>query len=166
MKNSKWFIMSILMILYACGSVEKENFLPTKIENQYYFVAERANPTDRHTLDRVVSNLPNGNLTRMLQLDLGHYLKVNKDSLKVDLPYFGRAYRSKYGEKDGGFKFETDKFSVFKLQTPQKITYKIVPNKEKNIHQIILEVYQDNRRASVYIYSNDRQPISYDGFLE
>ena len=119
-------------------------------EQRYHFNAETAYP-------------PKG---RMIQLSPGYTLKVSKDTVECDLPYFGRAYSGGFGStSDGGIKFTSVKFD-YESKTGKKggwiITIK--PKDDVDAQQLLLNIY-DNGTASLNIISQNRQPISYKGYI-
>ncbi|WP_435522435.1 DUF4251 domain-containing protein [Chryseobacterium indoltheticum] len=85
--------------------------------------------------------------------------------MEVSLPYFGRAFTSTYGTSDNSYRFTSKDYAVTKTQSKKgNWVYKIKPNDVKNVSDINIEIFK-NGRASTSIRSNDRQPISYDGYI-
>ncbi len=94
-------------------------------------------------------------------------IKITKDSTYSFLPYYGEAYQVKYGNTDGGIKFETVMYN-----------YEIEFNDRTSFYEIKFEVIDPietfkvnlNISSSGYgnlkIISNTRQAISYDGILD
>ena len=48
---------------------------------------------------------------KTVQLTSEYFLKLNGDSLSVDLPYYGRSYSSDYGSTDLSIQFDTYQFT-------------------------------------------------------
>ena len=93
-------------------------------------------------------------------------LVVSKDTVTSDLPYYGRAYQSDYGSSGGGIKFTSTDFNY--TATGRKKggwEISIKPNDYKKVQQIILTIFEDGH-TSVQVSSSDKQPISFDGYIE
>lgn len=118
-------------------------------EQRYFFIAQSTTPS-------------RGGLR---QLTGGYTLRVTKDSLVSDLPYFGRAYTASYGSTDGGIKFISVDFG-YKAEPRKKGGWNITLNpKEINTcREMNLMVFEDGT-ASLNVSSNDKQPISYKGII-
>jgi hypothetical protein len=118
-------------------------------EQRYFFIAEST------TLSR-------GGLR---QITGGYHLRVSKDTLVSDLPYFGRSYTGSYGTSDGGIKFTSVDFG-YKAEPRKKGGWNITLNpKEMNTcREMNLLIYEDGS-ASLNVSSNDKQPISFKGII-
>jgi len=97
---------------------------------------------------------------------VGYTLKVSPDTIVCDLPYYGRAYTAPIGTSDVGMKFTSTQFE-----------YAVKPKKKKGwIISIRTQDLSDNVRgtltvfengtASLFLSSNNRQSISYNGLVE
>ena len=100
------------------------------------------------------------------QLTIGYILKVKPDSVTCDLPYFGRAYQATPGSSEGGIKFISTKFEY--SSAPRKkggweITIK--PKDITDVRQLFLTVF-DNGNTTLNVSSNNRDPISYAGYID
>jgi len=132
----------------------------------FSFRAERATPTNYDVIN-VMNALPNTTSTRILDIAGGNYsIDLKKGQLEVYLPYFGRVFNPTYGNTDkAGYRFTSKDFVVSKTQGKKgKWIVKIKINDQSNADEIIIEIFK-NGRAFTSIRSNDRQPISYDGFI-
>ena len=134
------------------------------ISNQEFtFMAQKANPLDT-SVNNVMNSMP-GMTNRILNLDYGYTVKVEKDKLTVNLPYFGRSYTPSYNSTNIGFNFESKDFSIYKAEGKKKSQLLTFNIKDQNtFKKFYLEIFE-NGRAYLSIDSNDRQPISYDGFI-
>ncbi|MBC7827008.1 MAG: DUF4251 domain-containing protein, partial [Chitinophagaceae bacterium] len=95
----------------------------------------------------------------------GYTLLVSNDTLVSDLPYFGRAYSAGYGT-DGGIKFTSTKFeSSVKSRKKEGWDLNIKPTDITNIEVLIITVHESGT-ASLQVKTRDRQPISFDGYIE
>ncbi len=95
----------------------------------------------------------------------GFELRLNKDTLSSYLPYYGRAYIAPINPGDAGLNFiSTDfNYSIFaSAKDGWDISFK--PKESRNINSMRLHV-SSTGYASLSVSFNDRQPISYDGYI-
>lgn len=163
-------LLASLMMALGLSSCHNQKMTQTAVPEGFWgttteftFLARRAIPNNMDVV-RVMNALPNTNSSQMLDLDPGYTLSLKNDSLKVDLPYFGRVYNASLNPSKNGLKLETQDFSVALTATKKNNLYKIKVN-HSEINQIFIEVFP-NGRAYVSIDSNDRQPISFDGEMK
>jgi hypothetical protein len=157
----------LTLMFYSCSAQNTTdsqtlNFLVTSEE--FTFHAERANPMNYDVI-KTLNSIPNNPSTRILQLDAGSYtIELRKGKMEVVLPYFGRAFNSNYG-RDNSYRFTSKDYTVTKSQSKKgNWVFKIKPNDVINVSDINIEVYK-NGKAFTSIRSNDRQPITYDGYI-
>lgn len=100
------------------------------------------------------------------QLTPGYELKVRKDTIEAYLPYFGRAYTATIGSNDGGIQFKTTDFK-YTLTEAKKGGWNItiVPKNSGDTRQLTLYVSQAGY-ASLQVTSNNRQSISFNGYIQ
>lgn len=100
---------------------------------------------------------------RTVQLTSGYYLKLNSDSLGVDLPYYGRAYSSDYGSTDVSVQFKTNQFT-YSADSVKKGGWDItiVPKNQPKANKIFISITASGY-STVQITSNSRQAVSYYG---
>lgn len=155
-------------VLHSCATknyVDQATLAEWLSKDTFTFMAQRANPMDFAAVNRVTTSIPGAIPSRVLELDYGYTLELNKDTLKIHLPYFGRAYTAHYGTADTGFKWESKDIILHKSEGKKKSSiYTIKVTDKPNIQRIILEIFP-NGRANLSIQSTDKQPISYDGYL-
>lgn len=98
-------------------------------------------------------------------LSPGYTLKVSGDTVIADLPYFGRVYQPSLSS-DGGIKFTSTKFE-YSSTDRKKGGWDIVikPKDASNVQEVSLTVFEDGS-SSLRISCSDRQPITYNGFIE
>ncbi|WP_345207219.1 DUF4251 domain-containing protein [Chryseobacterium ginsengisoli] len=163
------FIFGFLMIFQNGFSQTKANSQTiTELINtdDFSFRAERATPTNYDVIN-VMNSMPNSTSTRILDLSGSNYsVDLRKDKLEVTLPYFGRVFNPTYGNtSQNSYRFTSKDFAVTKSQGKKgKWIVKIKVNDQSTVDEIIIEVFK-NGKAYTSIRSNDRQPISYDGFI-
>lgn len=103
---------------------------------------------------------------RMRQLTPEYDLTIRPDSVIAFLPYFGRAFTATVGPVDGGIKFTSTDFnysSVKKKKNRWEIT--IIPKDGSDVRSLNLTVF-DNGRASLQVINNNRDGISYNGYIQ
>ena len=103
---------------------------------------------------------------RTVQLNSEYDLKVSADTVRSYLPYFGRAYSAPIGSRGGGYDFTSNQFEYVQNDR-KKGGWNIVirPNDVNDVREMYLTIFE-NGSASLRVVSNNREPISYNGFLE
>jgi hypothetical protein len=102
---------------------------------------------------------------RLRQLTSDYDLQVSKDVIISQLPYFGRAYSAPINPSDGGIQFTSKDFE-YTLTDKKKggwdvtIKFKDV----KDVQQMQLSIF-NNGTASLQVTSNNRQAISFSGYI-
>jgi len=163
-------IISVTILILFFQSCSSQKTTDSSIVNsvvsseEFTFHAERANPMNYDVIN-ALNGIPNNPSTRILQLDAGSYtIELKKGKMEVVLPYFGRAFNASYG-KDNSYRFTSKDYTITKSQTKKgNWIFKIKPNDVNNVSDINIEVYK-NGKAFTSIRSNDRQPITYDGYI-
>lgn len=117
----------------------------------------------RNYVFKAQTALPASGSTRQLTSDFD--LRISKDTIISDLPYFGRAYTAPLNPAEGPLRFTSTDFQY--TATPKKkggwdIT--ITPKDLQDPRQLTLSVF-DNGTASVVVTSYNRQPISFNGYV-
>ena len=98
------------------------------------------------------------------QLTSEYDLKLLGDSMVAYLPYFGRAY-GPIDPREGGINFTSTNFE-YKTKSKKKGGWdvSINPSDTKDVRQLYLNI-SSNGNASLQITSNNRQTISYHGYI-
>ena len=100
------------------------------------------------------------------QLNNDYYtLRITKDAITSDLPYFGRAYTAPIDPTQGGMQFTSKKFDYSVKEKKRKWEITIKTKDVNDAAQMQLTVY-DNGTAYLQVNSTNRQPISYNGVIE
>jgi Domain of unknown function (DUF4251) len=112
----------------------------------------------------VESVTPAGGRTR--QLTPYYSLKIFGDTIKSDLPYYGRAYTAPLNPSEAGINFTSTRFDY--KSSPRKkggwdIT--IAPHDANDVRELSLTVFE-NGTASLFVSSNNKQNISYYGEIK
>ncbi len=157
----------LLMILQSCGStgsLPREKVASLLQSKEFTFMAERAIPTNFDVIN-VMNSLPANNANRMLNLDYGYTIRLKSSELLVELPYFGRMFNSSYDTNKNSFRFTSKDYTVNQSEGKKgNQIFTIIPKDQQEVRRIIMEVYP-NGKAYVSIDANDRQAISYDGYI-
>jgi hypothetical protein len=98
------------------------------------------------------------------QLTGGYDVKILGDSLVSYLPYFGRAYSVTPGQR-GGINFTSTKFD-YKLSPRKKGGWNITirPSDTRDVRELNFTI-SENGYATLQVNSNNRQPISFYGYI-
>jgi len=142
---------SSFVILNAQESKENKYAVIKNIveAKQYVFIAESALPV-------------NG---RNRQLSPGYKLELRMDTLISDLPYFGRAYTAPIDPAEGGIQFTSVDFE-YQANPGKKGSWdiSIKPKDGKGVNRFSLYISKSGR-ASLQVVSNNRQTISFNGYI-
>lgn len=131
---------------------DKKSMIQNSIDaRQYIFVAQTATP------------LRGGGLR---QLTSSYDLRVSKDTVVSNLPYFGRAYVAPMNPAEGGLNF-TSLSSAYAVKMKKKGTREITINTKSadDTQRMLLTVF-DNGSASLQVTSNNRDPITFSGYVK
>lgn len=105
--------------------------------------------------------LPMSGTSRQLTSD--YDVRFLGDSIVAYLPYFGRAYSAGYGE-GGGIDFTSTNFDYTAKQRKKGWDISIKPKDAKDVQQLNFTV-SENGYATLQVTSNNRQPISFNGYI-
>ncbi len=162
-------MLSFLLFFENCSSQSNTNpqAVTALVNSQdFSFQAQRASPTNYDVIN-VMTSMPNAPGTRILDLTGGNYsIDLKPNNLEVVLPYFGRVFNPTYGNtSQSSYRFTSKDFTVNKTQNKKGVwIIRIKTNDVKTVDEIIIEVTKSGK-AFTSIRSNDRQPISYDGYI-
>ncbi|WP_027375902.1 DUF4251 domain-containing protein [Kaistella palustris] len=158
-------IIGLLMLSCATHTaVSPSNVAGILQSGEFTFMAERANPSGNDVIN-VLNSLPRTSSAQMLNLDPGYNLEIRKNVIKAELPYFGRMYMPTMNQEKNSYRFTSNDFTINKTDGKKgSVIYNIAAKDQQNDTQMILEVYS-NGKAYLTVRSNDRQSISYDGYV-
>lgn len=166
----KKIIMIFCVLLLFVQSCTSQTYMdPKSLENamntsELTFVAESAIPTNYDVIN-VLNSIPNSTSSRILNLTSGYTVILKKSVLDVNLPYFGRSFSPSRDPSKSGYTFTSKDFTVTKTAGKKGLTIlEIKVNDQHTAPTIVIEVFK-NGKALVSVDSNDRQPISYDGYI-
>lgn len=118
--------------------------------SQFVFVANQVSPLRGRTR----------NLTST------YTVKVTKDTLDCDLPFFGRATQAPMDPSQGGIQFVSNKFSydvVTKKEDQWNVTIK--PGDNTSVQQLFFTIFS-NGSANLNVISTYRDAISFSGHIK
>jgi hypothetical protein len=102
---------------------------------------------------------------RIVYLNSEYDLAVSGDTLRAYLPYYGRAYSAPIDGRGGGIDFTSTNYEYSKKSRKKggwEITFK--PKDVTDVREMFLTVFE-NGTSSLRVYSNNKEVISYNGFL-
>lgn len=161
MKNSQKSIITAIflsILLFSSGLYaqkkdnDKKAVIRQLVENRnYVFKVQTVQP---------MQPSPNRQITS------DYDLKISPDTVISYLPYFGRAYVAPIDPSQGGIKFTSTKFE-YTSKERKKGGWDILikPQDTQEARQLVLTV-SDNGYATLQVLSNNRQPISYGGYID
>jgi hypothetical protein len=160
MKNNIKYSRLFLVVIIACAlfpitvaaqnKKDKKEQIKSMVEAQnYVFKAQTA--------------LPTSGATRQLTSDFD--LRISKDTIISDLPYFGRAYTPPLNPSEGPLRFTSTDFQ-YSVANMKKGGWQvtITPKDVQDPRQLNISIFE-NGTASVIVTSYNRQPISFNGYI-
>lgn len=107
--------------------------------------------------------LPTTGITRQLTTDFD--LRVTKDTIVSNLPYFGRAYSAPVNPAQGPLQFTSTDF-LYTMADRKKGGWDIMitPKDVQDPRQMALSITESGY-ASLTVTSTNRQPISFNGYI-
>jgi len=129
---------------------DKETNIQTMIDDhRFVFTAQSAHPTRG----------------QVMQLNGQYDLKISPDTVRGYLPYFGRAYSAPVDGRGGGIDFVSKDFH-YRQKNRKRGGWEISvkPKDINDIREVFLTIFE-NGSASLRVFSNNREVISYNGYL-
>lgn len=113
---------------------------------------------------RAQSIVPMTGITRQLT---GLYdLSVSDSEITSFLPYMGRIYMPLMDPAEGPLRFTSKDFAYNASENRKKgWTISIKPKDVRSVREFTLNV-QDNGNATLQVTGNDRQPVTFYGYIE
>jgi hypothetical protein len=155
----KRFLLTILM--FVCLQSFAQSGADQKKQDQYAHLKNQMD-TKKFRFHAMSATSMKG-ATRQLTSD--YFLKLNEDSLSVELPYYGRSFTANYPPTDLTTEFNTTQFS-YASDTLKKGGWDItiVPKNQSNASKISMSITTSGY-CTVRVNSNSREPISYYGTI-
>jgi hypothetical protein len=165
----KLFFFAIGMLFYNCKSTasiaEIENLKRVVNETNFEITANSATPI-AFANTRGLENLlpPGSNVANINLSNIQNYIKIKKDSLIMNLPYYGELQIVSGYNSEVGLTFEgipSDAINTFNTKKNNFLLMYEVKMKNENL-KILITMYA-SKRCSFSINSSNRTTISYDG---
>jgi hypothetical protein len=166
MKNFRYILALVGTIFTAQVYAQTDKETTTRIvgEQNFNFVAIRANPMPSNALNQILYSFPNAG-NPIVNLNGSRYdLKITPDSVVAFLPYFGRAFNASLDPKEAGTKFKSKDFKYASVKKKKNWVITINPKDVKDNQQLILSV-SENGYATLNVNNFNRQPISFTGYI-
>jgi len=168
MKTLKSILMTAVLLTGIQAFAQTDKATTTKLVNAQNFVfnATTAMPMANAEINAILSQMPGGQGGGVIQLNGSSYqLLVEKDSLSAYLPYFGRAYTPTMNSNDSGIKFNSTEFT-YETKRKKKGNW-VITIKPKNAidAQVLTLNVSENGYASLNVNSNNKQSISFNGYI-
>jgi hypothetical protein len=110
------------------------------------------------------SMTPSAGRTR--QINSGFSFDVKGDTLQIYLPYIGKAYSAPMNPSDAGYDFTSTSYD-YAVKEGKKDRYNVtIKTKDKFTGSTFYFTVFDNGTASLQANSNDKQAISYNGYIK
>ncbi len=104
--------------------------------------------------------------TNNKQLYDNYTIKVTKDSIIGNLPYYGNSYTPQINVTDGGISFTSLKFDYTIVEKKKgKILLTINPKDERTIIKELFMTIFSNGRTELNVLSRNREPTSFSGYI-
>jgi hypothetical protein len=164
--RNMFILAALLMSLQVVAQTDKATTLRIVNEQNFVFTATSAMPMANADVNRVLSRMGGGAGTGTIQLTGAQYqVKITKDSVDAYLPYYGRAYTATMNPDDAGIKFKAKEFD-YKAEKKKKGNWSvnIRPKNVKDSPTLNLSI-SENGYATLMVNSNNRQPISFYGYI-
>lgn len=99
-------------------------------------------------------------------LSPGYTLTVKSDAVSCNFPYFGRSFTAPMNPSDAGIEFTSTDFQ-YTVKNGKKGGWEItiIPNDVRKSPKVYVSVSAKGN-TSVRIASSDRDPISFNGYIE
>jgi len=159
MKKQLVFLILFVLMLPSCSSLQS-----VADKEQKALQMKAKVESDDFTFEPLNARSLSFNL---IHLSSGYSLKISKDTLKVYLPYFGRAYTAPLNSTEGGITFISTRFErklvMGKRPGNWQLNYKTLDTEHPIL--LYLEVW-DNGTAHLNVNDSERQSIAFDGYIE
>lgn len=165
-KNMLAFAVLLIISIQVNAQTDKETTIRVINAQNFIFNATSAMPMANMDVNNILSKMPGGNGGGLIQLTGSQYqLTVTKDSVEAYLPYYGRAYTATMNPDDSGIKFKSKNFK-YKADKKKKGSWLITinPKDTKDTQSMTLNV-SENGYATLNVNSNNRQSISFNGYI-
>ncbi|QTE23132.1 DUF4251 domain-containing protein [Polaribacter cellanae] len=166
-------ILSVLVIFMNCGSTKNTatpheiNELKETLNNKEIEITFNwARPLGLNNNVRGIENLlpPGSTASNINLVGNSNFFRIKRDSLHIDLPYYGQQQMARGYNSESGIKFEGVPDKNNKVFDVKKRAYilKYSFNDKNDNYNAILTLFV-NKRSDLRINSSNRTAISYSG---
>lgn len=169
MKKFKSVLMIGLLFIAIQVSAQTDKATTIKLVEgkNFVFNATSASPMNSADISAIFSKMPGAMAGGVIQLGGSRYqLTVGEEGVEAYLPYYGRSYNAPKNPTEGGIKFNAKEFS-YKADKKKKGNYVVTIKPEDNkgdVMSMTLNITQTGY-ASLNVVSNNRQAITYNGYI-
>lgn len=158
-------ILFVFISLSANAQTDKATTQRIVEAKNFIFVASSAIPMNNVEINNILSRMPGGSGGSVNLSGSNYDIRVTPDSIIAYLPYYGRSFSAPMNQDDNGYKFTSTKFS-YKNNARKKGGWDITitPQDAKENVRMNLTI-SVNGYASLVISSNNKQSITYNGYL-
>jgi hypothetical protein len=154
------FSLTLMQVSAQTDKTATEKLVASK---NFVFKATRANPMSESSLYQILG--PNG-VNNVLDLSNGRYhLRVTKDSIVADLPFFGRSFSAPMNTDNTGTRFTSKDFKYSTTKRKKNWIITIEPKDVQDSQKLILRI-SESGSAILSINNYNRQNISFDGYIK
>jgi hypothetical protein len=161
------FILFMLTSLSLNAQTDKATTQRVVEAKNFTFIASSALPMNSNEINTILGKMSgaNGGGGNINLVGSNYDVRITSDSLVVDLPYYGRSFSAPIGRDDAGYKFTSTKFTYERIVL-KKGGWEIALNPQdvKDGVRMYFNI-SANGYASLTVSSNNKQSISYHGYL-
>ncbi|HTS45448.1 MAG TPA: DUF4251 domain-containing protein [Puia sp.] len=159
MKKPVVLAMILCLVMFA-ATVYAQNPDRQEIENARIDALKKI-IEEKHYVFSARSATPFSGSTK--QLTYPYELRVKKDTVDADLPYYGRAYTADIASTQGGINFTTSNFE-YNMKDDGKGGWDVIitPKQIRDVQKMILYISTAGY-ATLQVTSNTRQMITFNG---
>lgn len=162
MKTKFFLAMGLLVIAgIVCGQNESRQNIETEQETKV------KNTIDSGHFQMVMAFAQPMGMKYTFRLNFEYSLALQGDSAIANLPYYGISYSIPLANNEGGIKFSEpvkEKQMVFN-EKKKRYTIKFNVRNSIDSYHFVVTIWLSGK-ASIYVSSSNRQPISFTGQLD
>jgi hypothetical protein len=167
MKNLRNLGLLLLALIAFNATAQTDKGTTKKIveAKNFIFLATNAIPMNNTEISSILNKMP-GSSGGNINLTGGNYdLRITPDSLIGYLPYYGRAYSAPIDRDENGYRFTSTKFT-YQNTKRKKGGWEIAMNVNDSKESIRMYLnISENGYASLIVSSNNRQSITFSGYM-
>jgi len=155
-----------LLCINAAAQTDKATTAKIVEAKTYTFVARSATPLNSVDISKVMGQMSGGSQGGTINLNETYYeLKITPDSIVAYLPYYGRSFTAPINQTEGGVKFNSKKFEYKSTKGKKRGWNVVIDTKDTTeSYRLALDI-GDEGYATLSLNSNNKQSISYQGYL-